>query len=284
MFNLKNQEANTPYGNLSADDILANIRKRLGISEEPSHNQGAQPHFGQQHQKPNVQVNQQPTPASQQVVNIHQPQGNAQPTPSNSASFDDDFSLNMDFSLPEEIENKSGSNVNKAYRAYQNAMKSSYQQETNDSDEEELSEDFDSELGEWNPEDNSQENAQENEYESEDFIDEEELSEDFADEEELSEDFDTELGDWNPEEDDYDQSDYPSQENQQESNVHFLNTPGNNTNPSYGFGQIALNIETMFAKIVQEQVQGWCNENLENVCRNIIKEELYKEKTESNRQ
>ena len=267
MFNLKNQEANTPYGSLSADDILANIRKRLGISEEASHDQGMQP-------QQNAQNNQQSKPVNQQVVNIHQTQSKnqqnlRQENSSNDSSFDDDFSLNMDFSSPEEVENRSGSNVNKAYRAYQNAMKSSYQQEINNSNEEELDEDLNSELGEWNPEEDTQENA----YESEDF----------AEQEELDEDLNSELGEWNPEEDDYTQFD-SADENQHKSNVHFLNNPSSNSVPSYGFGQIALNIETMFAKIVQDQVQDWCNRNLENVCRNIIKEELYKEKVESNKQ
>ena len=268
MFNLKNQEANTPYGSLSADDILANIRKRLGISEEASHDQGMQP-------QQNAQNNQQSKSVNQQVVNIHQAQSKNQPnlrqeSSSNDSSFDDDFSLNMDFSSPEEAESRNGSNVNKAYRAYQNAMKSSYQQEINNGDEEELDEDFNSELGEWNPEEDTQENT----YESEDFN---------AEQEELDEDFNAELGEWNLEEDDYTQFD-STEENQQKSNIHFLNNPSSNSAPSYGFGQIALNIETMFAKIVQDQVQDWCNRNLENVCRNIIKEELYKEKVESNKQ
>ena len=143
MFNLKEQEA--PSGqNLSADDILANIKKRLGLVDDSSNFEAKQQDArGSMSQKSPAQQPSALRTSATQVIggqrreekNQEQNRGqeapkgvrnNAQHNSQPSNTIDDDFSFDLDFA---DATSYSETNANKAYRAYQNAMKSSSYEE-----------------------------------------------------------------------------------------------------------------------------------------------------------
>jgi len=289
MVNAKRQDS-TQGQNLSADDILANIRKRLGIQETAqetapqapqasqarkqqinAQQQVNQVRQAQQPQSQNAQTQQQYQPQSSQQQQVNQVRQAQQPQSQNAQdqthNFDDDFSFDLDFNSTDKL---SSTNVNKAYRAYQNAMKSNYQEEEQ--------EDFDLETQdqtqEWDEEEDSrlEEESFEFDQDEEDYADESE--EGFQDEEEMD-DFEDEEDslDWDEEEDE-------QQHDDRMSNVHFLeNSRQHYSNKS--IRDVASNIQTMITQIIEQQISEWCENNLEDICRDVVRQELYKENNQN---
>lgn len=281
MFNLKEQEV--PSGqNLSADDILANIKKRLGLVDEPAgFETKPQASHGDISQKsPAQQPSASRTSATQIIGSNHQnkessqlkTQSQQQNERQNSYgqnarqhdAIDDDFSFDLDFA---DATHNAETNASKAYRAYQNAMKSpSYDDvsQNQDNHQEELTD----AMEEWN-----------------------------SLEEELNDDsnFDWEE-DYNEQENEGNASSNESNQQQNSQNVYFLNNKAtsnqernavnqdenNSFHEENAFGNLAANIESAIIQTMETQVREWCENNLENVCRKIIREELYKEKVQQN--
>jgi hypothetical protein len=286
MFNLKEQEV--PAGqNLSADDILANIKKRLGLVDDSasfeSQQQGAR---GEMSHRSSVQKPTTLRTSATQVIGgkpqyeeKNQVQNHKQDAPKGLRSeyqqnsqpantIDDDFSFDLDFA---DVTPHSETNANKAYRAYQNAMKSSsyenINQGTNSQVNEDIQETSTNDMEEWN-------SIEDELVDDNNFNWEEDVSE------EGGADFDS-------------TNNYQSQQNSE--NVYFLNNKATskqeyniqeNLNSfqeeESAFGNLATNIERTIMQAVNNQVREWCENNLENVCRKIIREELYKEKVHSN--
>ncbi len=236
---------------------------------------------GQQEQgfRQSSQVPQQPV---QQAPQMQQPVQQApQMKAQEETSFDDNFSFDdLDFS-PSESNSQTRNEINNLLRTYNNNKKSSYSQE----EEVETSQNFDSNEAELEQTELSFDSTQ---GESEEF----ELDS-FEDETDESESEEFELDSFEDESDEYEsEEDFANFDEEPQSNVHFLNTNSQaniqNQQPEShseerdeveqesGSYQLAMQIEYAVSQAISECVQQWCQDNLESICREVIKDELRK--------
>lgn len=276
MFNLKEQNAPVDH-NSDAESILKQIKHRLGLVDETPATPAPQSRreFGENqerlHKSPQEEqgnrfskpANVIPQESYQQDVERDQ-SFNGYEAPSHSSAMndlDDDFSFDLDFT---ESSSAGETNANKAYRAYQNAMKSPY----GESEIDDQNHDFEE----------MQSDDLEQEWDSLESDDEVQDDDVFS--------WDNEI---------------PTESNAQESeNVYFLKNNHAEANPynssassqnqyknedqeiMSSFGEVAANIENALAQVARQEIHNWCDNNLENICRKIIREELYKEKVDLN--
>ncbi|MFT4967441.1 MAG: hypothetical protein ACI9CD_000448 [Candidatus Deianiraeaceae bacterium] len=276
MFNLKEQDSLQP--NLSADDILSNIKRRLGLSEETNSQDKQQQDYDHNlpykkdldrtsnNTPPADNDHNHPSSCSTQSGDItslnatsnelDELQDTAYESESTDA-IDDDFSFDLDFdnhSSPTDRER----NANNAYRAYQNSMQSSYKSDAiadaakstlesqnynNDCESQSTKEEdfsFDDDISLTNADNTPRQNAESNTLDDEDNTlhadNNDSTDEDYEDTDNQS----------------YQDDDYNS------------------------MGDIAMSIERTLSVIAREEVHAWCQDHLENICRNIIQEELSK--------
>lgn len=254
MLNPKNQN---PNSDLSADEILANIRKKLGIVEENTNNS-----FQNQEEVYEFDYN--------EDDDLSLEDANTQES-SNIDFIDDDFNFTEDFAKKPQNNN---SDVNKAYRAYQNTMNSAYNnyhtENANTTVENKSQEDWTSSIIEDFDSFLTKEMKQETKVESK-------LQANLQNNDTSFEEFDIESHFNNaPATDEYlikdaPQEQYQSYNNQMELPENTQNTQNNSTHST-----LDVNLSMNFEQFIREQITAWCNKNLESVCYKIIKEELTK--------
>ncbi len=275
MFNLKEQDS--LQQNLSADDILSNIKKRLGLSEDTNSQDKQQQDYAHNrpyekdldrasnNTPPSDNNRNRPSSWSTQSGDITSLNATSnefdelQDTAYESESadaIDDDFSFDLDFdnhSSPTDRER----NANNAYRAYQNSMQSSYKSDTrvdapkstlesqnynNNCEPQSTKADdfsFDDDISLTNTGNTPRQNAESNTLDYED---------------------NTLHADNNVSDEDYEDTDNQSYQDEDYNSM----------------GDIAMSIERTLSVIAREEVHAWCQDHLENICRKIIQEELSK--------